>query len=92
MTTAPEGFRTLSDLLIRYGEVHCCMPSPHRLDAFVWLFSDEALFTKTRRASVTSTKGRGVRSCSVMANRRVRPVAGSSSVESGSSLMPRYEM
>ncbi|KKL20269.1 hypothetical protein LCGC14_2457130, partial [marine sediment metagenome] len=31
------------------------MPSPHRLDAFVWLFSDEALFTKTRRAHVSAT-------------------------------------
>ncbi|KKK87137.1 hypothetical protein LCGC14_2756270, partial [marine sediment metagenome] len=31
------------------------MPSPHRLDAFVWLFSDEALFSKTRRAKVHAT-------------------------------------
>ncbi|KKL46656.1 hypothetical protein LCGC14_2343390, partial [marine sediment metagenome] len=31
------------------------MPSPHRLDAFVWLFSDEALFSKTKRAKVSAT-------------------------------------
>ena len=31
------------------------MPSPHRLDAFVWLFSDEALFTKARRVQVHAT-------------------------------------
>ncbi len=31
------------------------MPSPHRLDAFVWLFSDEALFSKSRRVAVHAT-------------------------------------
>ena len=31
------------------------MPSPHRLDAFVWVFSDEALFTKARRTQVHAT-------------------------------------
>ncbi len=31
------------------------MPSPHRLDAFVWLMSDEALFTKSRQVRVHAT-------------------------------------
>ncbi len=31
------------------------MPSPHRLDAFVWLFSDEALFSKGKKVKVSAT-------------------------------------